>query len=331
MNIFLEKFNDKNYILNKENLKKIYYNDLLEIIFKQINFFKAHNIKNGDTIASYLPNSIENIVLFVASGLYGLKFLPIDCNTPERKLNELIKRLKIKKLFIDKNNKLSRKNFNFPLECNSEFAWLNSFKPNKIKIKNTGKLILFTSGTTGSNKLIQIDFKKLIESSAHFVKFYKLKNETFLNIFQTSYLGGVFNSFLIPIMGSSNIIFFNFFSSVDIFNFWKHIKNYNITAIWFTPPLIKSLIELNKNKPIKKFEYKLHYAFCGTAYLDKRIKKHFNKCFGTNILENYGLSETTFVSLEKKKSQNTYKNGFVGTILKNVKIKLVDLDKKNNK
>ena len=109
MNIFLEKFNDKNYILNKENLKKIYYNDLLEIIFKQINFFKAHNIKNGDTIASYLPNSIENIVLFVASGLYGLKFLPIDCNTPERKLNELIKRLKIKKLFIDKNNKLSRK------------------------------------------------------------------------------------------------------------------------------------------------------------------------------------------------------------------------------
>ena len=38
------------------------------------------------------------------------------------------------------------------------------------------------------------------------------------------------------------------------------------------PPLIKSLIELNKNKPIKKFEYKLHYAFCGTAYLDKELK-----------------------------------------------------------
>ncbi len=312
MNTFLAKFNNKNYIYNKENSKKIYYKDLLEIIFKQINFFRANNLKNGDTIASYIPNSIENIVLFAASGLYGLKFLPIDCNTPENKLNELIKKLKIKKLFIDRNNKLSKKNFNFPIECNSEFTWLNSFKSNKIKLKNNGKLILFTSGTTGNNKLIQIDFKKLIESSTYFVKFYKLKSQTFLNIFQTSYLGGIFNSFLIPIMGSSNIIFFNFFSSFDIFNFWKHIKNYNITAIWFTPPLIKSLIELNKNQSIEKLKCKLNYAFCGTAYLDKKIKRNFNKRFGTNILENYGLSETTFVSLEKKDQKILIKKGLWG-------------------
>ncbi len=328
---FLKKFNNKNYILNKENLKKIYYNDLLKNIYKQINFFKAYNIKSGDTVASFIPNSIENIVLFVACGLYGIKFLPIDCNTPEKKLNELIKKLGVKKLFIDKNNKLLNEKFNIPIECNTEFAWLNSYRSNKIKLKNNGKLILFTSGTTGNNKLIQIDFRKLVESSSDFVKFYKLKNQTFLNIFQTSYLGGIFNSFLIPVMASSNIIFFSFFSSVDIFNFWKHIKNYNISTVWFTPPLIKSLIELTDNKSIKKFRCKLNFAFCGTAYLDKKIKKKFNNYFGTNILENYGLSETTFVSLEEKRSKNTYKKGFVGTILKKVNIKLIDVDKKNNK
>ena len=65
MNTFLAKFNNKNYIYNKENSKKIYYKDLLEIIFKQINFFRANNLKNGDTIASYIPNSIENIVLLL--------------------------------------------------------------------------------------------------------------------------------------------------------------------------------------------------------------------------------------------------------------------------
>ena len=161
-------------------------------------FFQKNKIRQGDVIASYIPNSIENIVLFLACGLYGLKFLPIDCNTPEKRLDELIKNLKVKKLFIDRNNKLSKKKINFPILCNCEFNWLNSLKSKKINYNKNGKLLLFTSGTTGKNKLIQIDFKKLINSSFNFVKFYKLKNQTFLNIFQTSYLGGIFNSFLIP-------------------------------------------------------------------------------------------------------------------------------------
>ena len=94
--------------------------------------------------------------------------------------------------------------------CNNEFEWLENIKLQKIKFNFSGKLILFTSGTTGNNKLIQIDFYKLINSAENFVKFYKINNENVLNIFQTSYLGGLFNSFLIPLMSSSNVVFFSF-------------------------------------------------------------------------------------------------------------------------
>ena len=85
------------------------------------------------------------------------------------------------------------------------------------------------------------------------------------------------------------------------------------------------------NKSIKKINCNLEYAFCGTAYLNKKIKKKFNECFNTNVLENYGLSETTFISLEERKSKYTYKNGFVGTVLKNLNIFLKNVDKKSNK
>ena len=40
MESFLKKFNSNNYILNKENLKKIYFKDLIKIVSNQIIFSK---------------------------------------------------------------------------------------------------------------------------------------------------------------------------------------------------------------------------------------------------------------------------------------------------
>lgn len=331
MKKFINKFSSKNFILSKETGKKINYEDLFLIIKKHLSFFKQKKYKKGEIVASFLPNSLENIVLFISCGLYGLKFFPIDCNTPEKKLEEILHSLKIKKLFIDKKNNLLRKKSYIYVNCNNEFEWLENIKLQKIKFNFSGKLILFTSGTTGNNKLIQIDFYKLINSAENFVKFYKINNENVLNIFQTSYLGGLFNSFLIPLMSSSNVVFFSFFSSLDILNFWKHVKNYNISTAWFTPSLIKSLLELKQSNYSNALNSKLNNAFCGTAYLNKKLKKKFNTTFKTHLLENYGLSETTFISLEKRKSKRTYENGFVGSLLDSVNLKLINADKKNIK
>ena len=142
MKKFINKFSSKNFILSKETGKKINYEDLFLIIKKHLSFFKQKKYKKGEIVASF----------------------PIDCNTPEKKLEEILHSLKIKKLFIDKKNNLLRKKSYIYVNCNNEFEWLENIKLQKIKFNFSGKLILFTSGTTGNNKLIQIDFYKLINS-----------------------------------------------------------------------------------------------------------------------------------------------------------------------
>ena len=324
----LKKFNSKNYIIIKQSGIKIKYNIFFKLVKKQIIFFKRKKIKPDDLIISYIPNSIENLILFTACGLSGLKFFPLDINTPQKNLEKLINLTKPKIIFIDKKNKTLKLKLFFSIQTNQTFDWLKKIKNCKIKYNNNGKLILFTSGTTGNNKLIQINFIKLIKSTQQFIKFYKFKKLNFLSTFQTSYIGGFFNSFLIPLFSNSNIIFFDFFGGIDIFNFWKHINNYKISAVWFTPSVVKSLLKLDSSNEIKiHISSKIKFPFCGTAYLHKKLKKEFFKIFNIKLLENYGLSETTFVSLEKPNSKNTYKTGFVGSIINNVNVGLKDINR----
>ena len=80
----LKKFNSKNYIIIKQSGIKIKYNIFFKLVKKQIIFFKRKKIKPDDLIISYIPNSIENLILFTACGLSGLKFFPLDLNTPQK-------------------------------------------------------------------------------------------------------------------------------------------------------------------------------------------------------------------------------------------------------
>ena len=59
----------------------------------------------------------------------------------------------------------------------------------------------------------------------------------------------------------------------------------------------------------------------GTAPLPVQLKKDFEKEYGIKIFENYGLSETLFISSE---TQQHNKYGSVGKLLPGVEIKIVD-------
>ena len=227
------------------------------------------------------------------------------------KLVIIEKKNKIDKLF-HKKNKIKK----IDLQCN--FNWLpkkHSFLNNK-----NGKLYIMTSGTTGRPKAIIICLDRLWSSALAFGEHYKElnSNSCIWNYLPMSYLGGLYNLCFIPLSKGSKIIVSNSFDSLMALNFWRTVELYKINVLWLVPSLLKLLQKLSKRSGIqenKRVGSLIKFSFLGTAPISLKEKKLFEKTFGFPVYENYGLSETTFISAEKSNDYKSRADRTVGKLL----------------
>ncbi len=137
-----------------------------------------------------------------------------------------------------------------------------------------------------------------------------------------SYLGGLYNLGLIPLSLGATIVVDKQFSGNTFLTFWNKVKQYNIDILWLVPTILRGLLKLTKKIKMNYKNYKVFPKACflGTATSYSREKKNFEKKFRIPIYENYGTSETTFISLETSQSKKLNNN--IGKILPNVKYQI---------
>ena len=92
--------------------------------------------------------------------------------------------------------------------------------------------------------------------------------------------------------------------------------------MWFVPTIIKGLLKLYDQREIQTILHPVSFSFLGTAPIGLSEKKNFEQKFTLELNENYGLSETTFISAEVNK-QLEREDGSVGEKSHQVDIKSV--------
>ena len=286
-----------------------------------------NSISNKEfTVMSLLPNSIDQLIIFTASFLSGKNFCPLDCDSTYVEIQDVLKIIKPKLIFtsslVGGFKKIKKKDFVIKkITVNKNLSWLK--KTEKIfNQKKIGFLFIKTSGSIGKPKIIKIKISNLFKSSSNFLKFSNIpkKNYIFWNYLPMSYLGGLFNLFIIPFNLGGSIFVSKVINGFYLLNFFNVIKRYKINVLWLIPTIIRSLSTIYKN--IKKFSNnEIKFAFLGTAPISLKEKTHFENKFNINLLESYGLSETTFISCEKYTDKLRFE-GSVGKIIKNIKIKI---------
>jgi len=312
------------------------YSEVDIIIKKYISLFGL-NLLNDEVpaIVSLLPNSIDALVVFYAAMLSDCKFGP--CH-PDSSLSEFESWVEIIKpdlcivpVDIDENI------ISFLEIRGIDYAFPFRGSPSQEKYGNTNtynyssessKLLLKTSGTTGDPKAMCLAMDVLWSSAVEFVIYNNLKNKNqrFYNFLPMSYLGGLFNLGLIPIATGGSVIVDDSFSAKTYFKFWPNVSKYKITVLWLTPSIMNGLLKLPKIKD-KSIKNIVKICFLGMAPSREVDKKLFLDKFEIPILENYGLSETTFISADNIASiDNANIDGAVGEVLDYVDINLLPVD-----
>lgn len=329
-------------IILKDDLKprEITYAELNRLINRcAARFTEVEGLKPGDAVVALLPNSAEMIVAWLASVRAGLTFAPLACTATPTEITRWIGLVKPSLLLITdlvKDGSLDAANESgVPcrhIETDGKYNWLPAnLNDSRSFAGRGGRLLISTSGSTGAPKALVLDSDKLWSSGIAFSEFHGLSNKRLRlwNYLPMSYLGGLYNLAMIPLSTGGTVLVDDPFSGGTFLSYWQTVDRYEINTLWLVPTIVNGLLKMAKRLPaevITKIRSRVNMAFLGTAPISLEVKKQFEETFGVPMAENYGLSETTFISSEHINRLNGRLEGTTGEILPYVDVRIDPMD-----
>ena len=140
-----------------------------------------------------------------------------------------------------------------------------------------------------------------------------------------SYLGGYYNLLFLPFYADSKVVINNPFNSLQSLSFFKLMNKHQINHLWLTPSIAKVIMGVARSRDnLLYFSKNKVRIFIGMDSITNSLKNEFKKKFKVKIYENYGLSETLFISSESKYKKGSF---YAGKILKGIKVKILNKEK----
>jgi len=92
------------------------------------------------------------------------------------------------------------------------------------------------------------------------------------------------------------------FDARSSLHFWEKAKNNKINTLWMAPTVLSILLRMDRGRTGEEFcRSSVRHVFVGFAPLPLKVKHEFESRYGVRLIENYGLSETLFVTARSEK------------------------------
>ena len=292
--------------------KKYTYEDVLFYSLKLARFFEEKGIKKGEKVAIFLPNCVEYIFTYFACMHIGAVAVPINHKLHLEEVKHILVQIEPFILITSKEYEHSLQQlmpqekilaFNLQEDVQTFFSLISLYEINESEafsaITNEDLFaIVFTSGTTAKPKGVMIWYGGLLGNAASFVQALNLTPDLkFYNMLDLAYLGGIYNLTVIPFMAKASIVLAKAFNPQTAIFFWEEVIKYSINALWLVPSIASILLLVDRDdKGCVYAKNKIKIALIGTAPLSLSLRKKFEERYGITLYENYGLSETFFIT-----------------------------------
>lgn len=300
-----------------------YYEYWCEIVrFKQ--YLTEKGIKTADRVIVEARQSVEYLALELAIQLCGAIFVPMERNCGSKRIGEVIA-LADAALAITNHEEV----FSCPLitykqllkeTCDIEPRFEGLIFPDR---KTTSE-ILFTTGTTGKPKGIELSHENDIALAENVIYGVEMKPDNVELIpVPLNHSHGLRRYYGNMLNGSTVIILNGVLNVQEVFS---HIERYRVNAMDLVPAFLAMMLKLTKNK-LADYKDQLRYIQLGAAPLPETDKETLCKLLPDTRLYNfYGSTESGCVSiLDFNKDRG--RQHCIGVPTCNVKLRFVDDDR----
>jgi len=303
-NIF-EAHWDESFITEASTGRVFTYQQFFEAILNGASILREkYALKKGDTVCLLMNNSLELSILYFSSLLLGLVVVPIDPQKSKHEIDIIYLQLQAKMTIASVGE---HKLLNV--------VDINAFKNDMYFQKNVGLndlcvfdhinyddlfLISFTSGSTGVPKGVMHSFGNLVNSACAFQKKFNFdERNVFYHNLPMTYMAGILNLMILPLIAHSKIVIGSRFSIAEVLHFWDKPIQFSVNTFWLIPTILSLLLKFDRGLNGVLYAQANKIVGCvGTAPLDDVLKCLFQEKYGIALYQSYGLSETLFVSTE---------------------------------
>ncbi len=339
-----EKNSESAFIIESQTNRQLSYADFYHMAVQLSLVLRQHDIGKSDRVAILLSNSVEFAALYFACLFIGAEAVPINPSLNQREVTLILGQTHAKLIvYCPSTKKLSdgyddgscRQLALLPLieqQQNSEKDYLTLDAMRMEQSPDFQSLsdvryddvfsINFTSGTTSMPKGVVHKIDSLFGNAAAFNKDFGVSQEhRFFHVLPMAYMAGFLNTLLCPFMAGASVVLARQFDAQSAFRFWEPVIQYQANTFWLTPTMLSVLFSIDRNKDgVEYCHQHVKKIFVGTAPLLLKVKDNFEKKYGIEVFESYGLSELLLISANSEIHRR--KEGSVGRILKNVEIRI---------
>lgn len=318
-----------------------FYNLIKRIAFN----LRSFGYQKGDKVVIFSKNRKEMLLLELALMSSGGVSVPIFFNYNQETAESLIKHSDAKYLAVGNEVQLNRISENLPLKNIFCFDNLHDQRfSNLIQFDNLLEEItdvnfdlsidaepdeiclnMYTSGTMGNQKCVQLSHKNISSQQAALKLLWNIdEHDRFLSYLRWHHsFGGIFEKFTALFNGASlSLESSHGLDPVVIFENWKLVQ----PTVFFSVPLIyQSLVDMTLNNPEAEklfFHSGLKFVFTAAAPLPQHISDEFEKR-KIPVIEGWGLTETSpcCTLTDPKLKRET---GVIGKTIPGVAVRLAD-------
>jgi len=178
--------------------------------------------------------------------------------------------------------------------------------------------LIYTSGTMGTPKGVMLTHANfLAECKATLDIIITTEEDRFASVVPFFHIYGLAVGLVIPLFRRCSIVLIPQYSPRQLL---KRMHEEKISILIAIPTQYHHLLIAAKGKELKQSSLK--YCISGASPLPVKVTEAFKETFGADIIEGYGLTETTAaVAVNPLES---IKRGSVGRVVNGVQIKVVD-------
>jgi len=300
---------------------------------------RRRGVRKGDRVGVMVPNCCELPVFYFACIYLGAVIVPINPSLNKGDVQFILGNCKpvlmlastactdsVKGLHTNVLRLVTAqeaaKDSNGPDEIRiDDLAETTDFVPLEAADSEDLVVIMYTSGTSAKPKGLAHKLGRMFRNATAFASAQGIdQNCRFYLTLSMAYMGGFYNLLVMPFLCGASVVVDHVFDARSSLYFWEKAKNHQVNALWLAPTVLSILLRMDRGRTGEEFcRSSVRHAFVGFAPLPLKVKDEFEARYGVRVVENYGLSETLFVTA---RSQGTLGSGYVGEALPGVRVRI---------
>jgi long-chain acyl-CoA synthetase len=303
---------------------------------------RRRGVRKGDRVGVMVPNCCELAVLYFACIYLGAVIVPINPALSKSDVQFILASCKPAIMVASGSNadairRIHARVFRLVTESNGTG---NPNEPDQIRIDALAEteefvpfetadgedlvVIMYTSGTSAKPKGLAHKLGRMLGNARAFADAQGIDQESRVYVtLSMAYMGGFYNLLVLPFLCGASVVVDHVFDARSSLHFWDKAKSNQVNTLWLAPTVLSILLRMDRGRTGEEFcRRSVRHTFVGFAPLPLKVKQEFEARYGVQLVENYGLSETLFVTA---RSQDVLGgNGYVGEALPGIRLRTVD-------